>query len=370
MPVLPTVVDPARLVGPLAAALDGDGCIAPVRPGDAAALAMLRPEVPLAEPDAALVVATSGSTGRPKGVVLARSALWASARATHARLGGPGTWVCALPTHYVAGVMTLVRSHVAGTRARFAASDLSDLPEPDGRTYLSLVPTQLHRALSPGAPPGVAARLASYDALVVGGAGLDPALRASAASRGLRIAHSYGMSETCGGCVYDGVPLDGVRVSVQDGGIVIAGAVVFSGYRLRPDLTDAVLSDAPEGRTFRTSDRGEVADGVLRGLGRLDDVVVSGGVNVDLAAVQRVADAAFGDPLSGGVVVLGVPDPEWGTRVVAVTASGLTLGGLRSGLAGSLDPAALPREVRHVTSIPRTSSGKIDRRSLAAAWRE
>lgn len=368
--MLPAVIDPARLAAPLAAALDGDGCVAPLRPGDAAALAMLRPEVPLAEPDAALVVATSGSTGAPKGVVLSRAALWASARATHERLGGPGTWVCALPTHYVAGVMTLVRAHVAGRPARFAASDLTDLPAREGRTYLSLVPTQLHRALAPDASPVVAARLASYDAILVGGAALDPVLRAEADARGLRVVHTYGMSETCGGCVYDGVALGGVRVDVTDSRVRIAGDVVFSGYRLNPGLTDAVLTVGPHGRTFTTADRGEQRDGVLRVLGRVDDVVVSGGVNVDLAAVQRAVDAAFGDPLAGGLVVLGVPDPEWGTRVVAVTASGVTLEELRSRLAGLVDAVALPRAVRRVRRLPRTSSGKIDRLSLAAAWRE
>ena len=364
------MIDPAHLAEPLAAALDGEGCVAPVRPGDSAALAMVRPDVALEEPDAALVVSTSGSTGEPKGVVLSRSALWASARATHERLGGPGTWVCALPTHYVAGIMTLVRAHVAGSPPRFASSDLSDLPAPQGRTYLSLVPTQLHRALAPDAPATLASRLASYDAILVGGASLDAALAEAASQRGLRVVRTYGMSETCGGCVYDGVPLDGVRVEVVDGRVVVSGDVVFSGYRLRPRLTDAVLTVGPHGRRFTTADRGELRGGVLQVLGRIDDVVVSGGVNVDLAATQRVVDAVFGDPLAGGVVVLGVPDPEWGTRVVAVTASGVSVEELRSRLAGRLDAAALPRAVRRVRAIPRTGSGKIDRPSLAAAWRE
>lgn len=353
----------------MAAALEGGSCVAPVRPGDAATLAMVRPDVALEVADAALLVATSGSTGTPKGVLLSRGALWAAARATHGRLGGPGGWVCALPTHYVAGAMTLVRSHVAGRPVRFARSDLTDLPPRDGRTYLSLVPTQLHRALAPGAPPGVVDTLASYDAVVVGGAALAPDDLARARALGLRVVRTYGMSETCGGCVYDGVPLDGVHLDVADGRIGIAGEVVFSGYRLRPDATAAVLSIGPHGRRFVTADRGEVTDGVLRVWGRVDDVVISGGVNVDLAAVQRILDAEFGDPLAGGVVAFGVPDPEWGIRVVAVTASDVTAEQLRSRLAGRLDAAALPRQVQRVAAVPRTSSGKIDRRSLAATWR-
>ncbi len=367
-PVLPRVVDPAALLDPLAAALDGDGCVAPVRPGDTAALTMLAAHVPLEEPDVALVVATSGSTGEPKGVLLTRDALWASARATHDRLGGPGAWVCALPTHYVAGAMTLVRAHVAGTPVHFAAADLTDLPVADGRTYCSLVPTQLHRALAPGAPPDVVDRLAGYAAILVGGAAVAPGLLAEARRRGLRLVRTYGMTETCGGCVYDGVPLDGVTVDLEVDRVRITGDVVFSGYRGQPGQTSTVLSHTPAGRRFATADRGVWDDGRLQVVGRVDDVVVSGGANVDLAAVQRVVDAVFGDPSSGGVVVLGVPDGEWGTAVVAVTTSTTTLEQIRSRIGDRVAAWALPKRVRRVSTIPRTSSGKIDRQALASLW--
>ncbi len=353
--------DAARLADAVAAALSGDACVAPVRPADAAALAMLRADVPVAEPDAALIVATSGSTGTPKGVVLSRRALRASAAATHDRLGGPGTWTCALPPHYVAGVMTLVRSHEAGTRARFAASDLSDLAPGPGRSYVSVVPTQLVRGL---ASADLTARLAGFDAVLVGGAALPADVHAAALERGVRVVRTYGMSETCGGCVYDGVPLAGVTVGTSGGRVTLAGDVLFSGYRLEPEATAAVLRDG----VFRTADRGRLAGGVLTVVGRVDDVVVSGGVNVDLAAVQRAADAAFGDPLAGGLVVLGIPDAEWGTRVVAATASDLDLASVRTRLRQALEPAALPTALRRVDSIPRTASGKIDRPALVSAW--
>jgi len=357
--VLLTVVDPAELWAALPAALDGAGCLAPA--SDPATVAMLRPEVPLEDADAALIVATSGSTGRPKGVLLSRRALVASAAATHERLGGPGRWHCALPTSYVAGVMTLVRAHVAGVPPVFVAPDLGDLAAGPGRNYLSLVPTQLHRALE---RPAVAALLARFDAVLVGGAALPGDVRARAAASGIAVVATYGMSETCGGAVYDGVPLAGVDVDVAPGSgrVTIGGPVLFSGYRLDPDATAAALV----GGRFVTADRGRWADGRLRVLGRVDDVVISGGVNVDLAEAQRVADEVLGPPEAGGIVLVAVPDDTWGARIVAVTTSALTVDAVRARLGERLGRAALPRAVRRVGSLPRTASGKIDRQTLIA----
>lgn len=379
--MLLTVVDPGRLADALPDALAGGSCVAPA--ADAATIAMLRPEVPLEVPDTALVVATSGSTGRPKGVLLSRSALLASADATHDRLGGPGVWHCALPPSYVAGAMTLVRAHAAGTRPVFVASDLRDVGTVAGRNYLSLVPTQLHRAL---ADADLARRLAAFDGILLGGAALDDALRARAEEAGLRLVTTYGASETCGGCVYDGLPLDGVEVGLSaalrvrsseesreergtsaaaSGRIELGGPTIFSGYRCDPEATANALMD---GR-FVTSDRGEWVAGRLRVLGRLDDVVITGGVNVDLAAAQRAADGVLGVPEVGGIVLVGVSDPDWGTRIVAVTTSALTASEIRSRLGAALGRAALPHEVRRVDSLPRTGGGKIDRQGIIGDWR-
>jgi o-succinylbenzoate---CoA ligase len=340
----------------LAEALDGGAPVAPIP--EPRLLVALHPDAPVTEAGAAAVVTTSGSTGEPKAVVLTREAIRFAVHATHDRLGGPGDWLCALPTQHVAGLMTIARAVVAGTRLSFARGDLSDLPVAGGRTYLSLVPAQLDRALG---DPVATGKLRSYAAVLVGGGALPRGLRERAAQAGVAIVATYGMSETCGGCVYDGVPLPGVRVGLLDGRIRLGGPMAFAGYRLRPELTAEVL----HGDVVATSDRGRWVEGRLEVLGRFDDVVISGGENVDLAAAQLACDAEFGGP---AVVLLAVPDERWGARVVAVTTAPLTLAEVRSRLEPVLGRAATPKELRQVGELAYTAIGKIDRSALQRSW--
>ncbi|MDA8440725.1 MAG: AMP-binding protein [Propionibacterium sp.] len=351
----PTPCDPAELPALLPRALAGDLVLAPVDPASAApTLRMLRPDEPVTEPDAALIVATSGSTGTPKGVVLSRRALVAAAESAQ-RVTGPLAWTLALPPHYVAGAMVVVRSTVAGTPMSVVSSDLSDLVAPDLPSAISIVPTQLHRAL---ASERITAALRAHDLVLLGGAAPPPGLIDRAARAGVRVVTTYGMSETCGGCVWDGRPLPGVEVELgASGRISLHGDMAFSGYRLRPDLTADTLVDD---RTVLTRDRGEWSDGLLHLLGRLDDVVISGGVNVDLSALERAASRLTGHP----VAAIGVPDDEWGTRVVLASTDPRDLDAWRDDLRGHLLAAALPRQLLRPAALPRTSSGKIDRRAL------
>lgn len=346
-------------VAAIAGALAGGDPVVPLAPGaDAPGFAAAPDEH---APDLALVVGTSGSTGAPKGVCLSRPALAAAAAAAHERLGGPGAWTCPLPLHFVAGAMTIVRAWHAGLPVSVVPGDLSSLPlVPGVRNYASVVVAQLHRGL---ADPATRAGLARYDAVLVGGSAAGD-VAAAARAAGIHAVATYGMSETCGGCVYDGMPLGGVDVEVDaDGRIWLAGPLLFDGYRHDPDATAAALVD---GR-LRTHDRGRLDEGRLRVLGRLDEVVISGGVNVDLAAAQRIADRTFGPDR---VVLLAMPDERWGARIVAVTADGLELDGVRARLGADLSPAALPRELRRLPGLPRTATGKIDRPRLVREWAE
>lgn len=306
-----------------------------------------------------VIVRTSGSSGQPKDVVLSHRAVLASATATHRRLGGPGQWLLALPATGVAGLQVVVRSVLAGQQpldvARYVnlAEAIAAMTGP--RQYASLVPTQLHRLAAAG-EIGV---LAGLDALLVGGAAVDPALLAQARAAGVNVVRTYGMSETCGGCVYDGLPLDGVRIRIDEHRhIHLAGPTLFDGYG-DPAATAEVLADG----WFATSDLGEFdSDGSLRVLGRADDVVISGGVNVSLPAVTAALRSMDG---VRDAYAVGVADAEWGQRVVAAVVGEVPLEAVRAAVEDSGLPRAwAPRQLLSVAALPLLPGGKIDRLEL------
>jgi o-succinylbenzoate---CoA ligase len=329
-------------------------------------LALLR-DFEAAQDPAPLVVATSGSTGEPKRVVLSRRALHASADATAARLGGHGQWLLNLPPSYVAGLQVLFRSVRAGTTPVVQDGTFADAATAmtGERRYVSLVPTQLHRMLDDEAD---AAALRTFTTVLVGGAAVPQALRERAAAAGVRVVATYGMSETCGGCVYDGVPLDGVAVALSaEGRVRLTGPMLFDGYEGRDDLTAEVLRDG----WFVTSDAGRLdEDGRLQVLGRVDDVLLSGGVNVPAPAVAaRLRE----HPAVIEAEVVGVPDGEWGQRVVALVVldeeADLDLDAARDWVAAVHPRSWAPRELRHVDAIPLLHNGKVDRLALQEAAR-
>ena len=363
----------------LRAALDGTGPALALLPEGPPALLetfleALAVDLPADVEDLAAVLATSGSTGTPKGVLLQRSALRASALASQLRLGGPARWVLALPVRHVAGLQVLVRSVVADTEpvvldmhGSFEVAAFLDATDRaiGSRLCTSLVPTQLRRLLSGG---GIGA-LRAYDTVLVGGAATPAPLLAEARSQGVNIVTTYGMSETCGGCVYDGVPLDGVEVrTTADGRLQIRGPVLAAGYRLQPALTALHF---PEG-WFTASDLGHVdADGTVHVTGRADDVVVSGGEKVALAAVEDAVVALAG---VREVAAFARPDDEWGQRVVVVVVplSGNpapTLADIQHAVADVLGRHAVPAEAIVVGELPMLDSGKVDRLALAALAR-
>jgi o-succinylbenzoate---CoA ligase len=308
------------------------------------------------EPDP-LVIPTSGSSGAPKQVLLGRAAVLASAAASAARLGGTGPWLLALPSTYVAGFNVVVRSLLAGHRPS-VLGDRTPAGVPSDGAFVSVVPTQLHRWLD---SPDDRAALARCHTVLVGGGPVDASLRRRAEEAGVRAVATYGAAETCGGCVYDGLSLDGVGLALAaDGRIRIGGPTLFDGYLDDPAATRTALVDG----WFVTSDAGRLdEDGRLRVLGRVDDMVVTGGVNVPAAAV---ASRLREHPAVTAAEVVGLPDPEWGNRVVAVLTlarpdAALSLDDARDWVAAVHPRAWAPREVRVVPALPMLPNGKVDR---------
>ena len=367
----------AALTRALAAALDGSGpALAPLAPEAEAPAADRVPA------EVALVLATSGSTGRARHVMLDAAALRAAAAATRERLGGPARWVLALPPAHVAGVQVLVRSLLdgeapvvvpAGTFRPTALAAAVRAAGGDAPVRTSLVPTQVHRIVAAARAgdlaPADLAVLRSLDAILLGGAATEPGLLATARDLGLPVVTTYGMTETCGGCVYDGVPLPGVVVAAgppgEPGRVTIAGPVLARGH-LDPALDAEAFVTGRDGvRRHVTRDLGEWDGERLTVLGRVDDLIVTGGHKVAPLAVEAVLGEV---PGVGRVCVVGVPDEAWGRTVVAVVVpdgAAPHLGDLRAA-ARTLGRAAAPHHLLVTDQLPERGPGKIDRAAVAA----
>lgn len=347
----------------LRAALAGGEAVAAVGAGQA---------VPPGDPGPGQVVlGTSGSSGARKWVQLRAAALSASAAATHARLGGPGRWLLALPTEHVAGLQVLVRAALAGHRptildlrggfdpAAFSTA-AQRLAGEAGRRYTALVPTQLARLLETDPAP-----LAGFDAVLLGGAATPERLLRRARAAGALVVTTYGMTETAGGCVYDGWPLDGIqlRLAGTSGTIELAGPMLSSGYLEAPEATAEAFREG----WFRTCDLGRFdPQGRLQVLGRADDVIVTGGLKVAPAEVEAILT---GLPGVAAACVVGLPDPEWGERVTAVVTPADPSrppdpGALRVAAQRLLTGAQLPKEIILFDALPLHGVGKPDRKAI------
>jgi len=362
--------DPQPLSVALRRALDG---------GPALGFGMLA-DVPDRVPvGTAVVIATSGSSGIPKRVALSAEALRTSAEATADRIGS-GRWLLALPTGYVAGLQVLVRSILAGTEPvalsgrfspeAFAHATLSMLRHGDEALYTSLVPAQVATLLDAADDVAVRAALQAYRSILVGGQSLPEPLRERASDLGVRLVRTYGSTETSGGCVYDGVPLDTVSVRTVDGELRLAGPMLADGYLGDDELTSRMFVRDEHGiRWYRTGDLGLVENGVVRVHGRADNVIVSGGINISLDRVERIVRQV---PGLHQAVVVGIDDERWGEASVIVAARGEVLRRsesdqlvhARDAVAEALGKHARPARLILVDAIATLASGKPDREAI------
>lgn len=367
--LIPTAADdPAQLQRELGRALEG---------GPALGLGMLDGQPDEVDEGTAVVIGTSGSTGIPKRVVLSADALCAGAEATAERIGS-GSWLLALPAGYVAGLQVLVRSILSGTTPvvldggfsprAFAEATLGMLS--GGDLFTSLVPAQIATLLDAADDPTVSAALQAYSAILVGGQALPEPVRERATELGVRLVRTYGSTETSGGCVYDGRPLDTVAVRTAEGELQIAGPMLADGYLGDPGLTERTFVRDERGiRWYRTGDLGIVEDGRVRVHGRADNVIVSGGVNISLDRVERIVR---GVPGLASAVVVGVPDERWGEASVIVAPRGQALRRseseqleqAREVVADEIGKAARPMRLIIVDELAALPSGKPDRETI------
>jgi O-succinylbenzoic acid--CoA ligase len=235
-------------------------------------------------------------------VVLTHDAVSASARATSARLAvdpAADRWLACLPLAHVGGLAIVARAVVKGTPP-------------------------------PVVPPNAVT--------------------------------TYGLTETGSGVVYDGVPLDGVEVRIDDGEVHLRAPMLLRAYR---DGRDPKTADG----WFATGDMGGWQDGRLVVHGRRGDMIVSGGENVWPEPVERVLAS---HPAVADVAVAGRADPEWGQRVVAFVvaaepATPPSLDGLREHVKQQLPAWCAPRQLVLVPALPRTALGKVRRGDLPSA---
>jgi len=359
-----SAADPAAVIVALRDALTGGPAILTGTP---------RTQPPEAvEQRVAVVIETSGSSGVPKRVALSANALLASAAASESSLGGPGQWMLALPTHYIAGINVLVRSIAAGFEPVYfggghfdatefaAASHAMDAP----LRFTSLVPAQLARVVDAADDDlDLLAAVRRFDRILVGGQATPPALLARAIELGLNVTRTYGSSETSGGCVYDGIPIGTVEIGIVDGQIELAGPMLAEGYLGDPAATDAAFVVRAGVRWYRTGDSGAVVDGALRVTGRLDSVIISGGEKVSLDAIERIVHAM--DGLADAVAV-SAPSDEWGEVPVVFTSGQATLVEVKAAVIAALGRASAPVALVRVESVPQLPNGKPDRRALTA----
>ena len=277
-----------------------------------------------------IVVNTTGSTGIVKGIELTRANLLSSVAATHKFLGTKtgDVWSLLLPTNHIAGINVVARSIVLESDV-VGVDDYAD--------FTAIVPTQLHKALNGDAQ--LLSHLKGCRAVLVGGAATSSQLLDSAKNAGIKVVTTYGSTETCGGCIYNNQPLEGVSVQIDQTGLLqVAGPMVF------------------ESGWYTTSDLAEIKDGKVFIFGRVDDVIISGGENISLVSIEKLLGEDF--------IAFGVPDDLWGSKLCLASTSKINVAQVSKLITENIGKHAVPKEFVVISEIPLMGIGKPDRVTL------
>ena len=293
----------------------------------------------------AVLVATSASTGPSKEIGLSAAAVLASAKASHNFLGARHgqRWSLLLPLTHIAGVNILVRSLELGTFPLDLRNHKGQFPQAD---FTAIVPTQLFKALN--SDPNLMQHQLSAKGVLVGGAALTETLKKQAREAGINVVTTYGSSETSGGCVYDGRPLDGVTFKINND------------KRIR--ISGPVLAEDIKGDWYQSEDLGEIVDGELIVLGRADDVIISGGENISLNAIESSLAKEFP---TLQVAAFSVPDSLWGEALHLAVVGQFEPSTISEFLDRSVGSFAKPKSIHTLDALPLSSIGKVDRNALA-----
>jgi O-succinylbenzoic acid--CoA ligase len=309
-----------------------------------------------------IVVGTTGSSGAAKEVGLSSESLLASAKASnkilHAELGD--IWSLLLPLTHIAAVNVLVRAQLLGTQPIDLRGEHSEYPQVD---FTAVVPAQLFKALN--GDDALLQHLVTAKAVLIGGAALPDSLRKRGEDAGITIVTTYGMTETTGGCVYNGVPLEGVEISITaENLIAIKGPVLAETYIGAEALWDSVMKVG----WFISADFGKIEDGKLIVEGRSDDVVISGGENISLSEVERALHAQFPEVT---FAAFSISDPQWGDSLhLAVVGADIEEDDFNLYLAQEFGSFAKAKGFLHLPELPMIGIGKVDRRKLVELFME
>jgi O-succinylbenzoic acid--CoA ligase len=295
---------------------------------------------------AAVVIGTSGTTGAPKEIFLSSHALISSARASNAFIGAKSgdTWSLLLPLTHVAAINVFVRAFELGTIPVDLRNHSGEYPRVN---FTAIVPTQLFRALN--GDDHLLKHLQGAQRVLVGGAALSNSIRNQATAAGINVVTTYGMSETSGGCVYNGQILDGVNVEIRGGIIYIQGEILA----LNLDLKDG---------WFETNDLGEFIDEKLSVVGRADDVIITGGENLSLNNVESILNEHFP---SIQAAAFSIADAQWGQTLHLAIVGDVDKNSIETILVSKIGVFAKPKGIHFMNSLPLLGIGKIDRKKLA-----
>ena len=325
--------------------------------------------------ESGLLVCTSGSTGNPKAVEISAAALLSATKLVNAKFENPASWLLAINPAFIGGAMVIARAITQDQKWEYGLDENGKFsPEifagiaqtfiaQNGRVRTSLVAAQLSALIA----QDHINLLKKFDAILVGGGQISPEVYKNLKDDGVNLIRTYGMTETCGGVVWDGKALDDVSIRIENPANGGAGRISINSpsnatcYHGNSEGIKQLNEITFNNNWIMTQDIGTYENATLKVIGRSDDIVISGGVNVSVHAIENVLRD---QPGVEDAVVFAMPDKIWGTIVAAVIVGNAELLVLQDAVEKELGSPAKPRIIKFAHELPLLPNGKIDVDSL------